>query len=91
MALPLLRSGAPPLPLVNPGASFSFRFPCRKRTTLWPPASVALDDGFRLPSLAAIVGVPDVTSLWVAWSDDGLRVRAEVKGVGRSQIGRAHV
>lgn len=72
-------------PLVNPGALYSFRFPCRKRKTLWPPESAALDDTHRLPSLARIVGVPDVTSLWVAWNDDGLRVRGEAKGVGKAR------
>lgn len=72
-------------PLVNPGALYSFRFPCRKRKTLWPPASAPLDDTHRLPSLARIVGVPDVASLWVAWNDDGLRVRGEVKGVGKAR------
>ena len=69
-------------PLVNPGALFSFRFPCRKRKSLWPPATAPLDDTCRLPSLAGIVGVPDVVALWIGWNDDGLRVRAEVKGVG---------
>lgn len=73
------------MPLVNPGAVFSFRFPCRRKKTLWPPASAGLDEAFRLPSLAAIVGVPDITSLWIAWNDDGLRVRGEVKGVGSSR------
>jgi len=72
-------------PLVNPGALFTFRIGCRKKKTLWPPASALLDDSFRLPSLASVVGVPDVTSLWLAWNDDGLRVRAEVKGVGKAR------
>ena len=45
----------------------------------------ALDETYRLPSLARIVGVPDITSLWVAWNDEGLRVRAEVKGVGKAR------
>ncbi len=72
-------------PLVNPGALYSFRFPCRRRKTLWPPESAALDETYRLPSLARIVGVPDITSLWVAWNDEGLRVRAEVKGVGKAR------
>lgn len=73
------------MPLVNPGALFSFRFPCRKKKTLWPPSTAALDDGFRLPALAAIVGVPDIAALWLAWNESGLRVRAEVKGVGPSR------
>ena len=70
------------MPLVNPGSLFTFRFPCRKRKTLWPPASAPLDDACRLPSLAGIVGVPDLVSLWLAWNDGGLRVRGEMKGVG---------
>ena len=82
---PLLILGARAVPLVNPGSLFTFRFPCRKRKTLWPPASAPLDDACRLPSLAAIVGVPDLVSLWLAWNDGGLRVRGEMKGVGASR------
>ena len=81
--MPIL--GARAVPLVNPGSLFTFRFPCRKRKTLWPPASAPLDDACRLPSLAAIVGVPDLVSLWLAWNDGGLRVRGEMKGVGASR------
>ena len=73
------------MPLVNPGSLFTFRFPCRKRKTLWPPASAPLDDACRLPSLAGIVGVPDLVSLWLAWNEGGLRVRGEMKGVGASR------
>lgn len=72
-------------PLVNPAALFSFRFPCRKRKTLWPPAAWDLDESCKLPSLAAVAGVPDVLGLWTAWNEQGLAIRAVARGVGSSR------
>lgn len=69
-------------PLVNPAALFTFRLPCRKRKKLWPPTGSGLDDACRLPSLAAVAGVPDVLDLWLAWNEEGLGVRAVAKGIG---------
>lgn len=68
--------------LVNPAALFRFRFKAPKRKTLWPPAASGIDDACRLPSLAAVTGVPDLLSLWVAWNDDGLAIRGALTGVG---------
>lgn len=73
------------MPLVNPGSLFTFRFPCRKRKTLWPPASGPLDEACRLPSLAAVAGVPDVLELFAAWSADGLVFRGIARGVGKDR------
>lgn len=72
-------------PLVNPGALFTFRLVCRRRRQLWPPAAAPLDGTCRLPDLSPVVGVPGIVSLWVAWNDSGLRVRGEVRGVGKSR------
>ena len=72
-------------PLVNPAALFTFRFPCRKRDALWPPASATLDDACRLPSLAAVVEVPDVVELSTAWNERGLAVRGVARGVGAAR------
>lgn len=72
-------------PLVNPAALFRFRFPCRRRAKLWPPAAANLDAACRLPSLAAVVGVPDVLELTLAWNETGLAVRARARGVGASR------
>ncbi len=72
-------------PLVNPAALFRFRLPCRRRETLWPPDASGIDDACRLPALAAVAGVPEVLSLWMAWNDDGLAVRAVARGIGASR------
>ena len=72
-------------PLVNPAALFRFRFPCRSREKLWPPVAANLDETCRLPSLAAVVGVPDLLELALAWNETGLAVRAAVRGVGTSR------
>jgi hypothetical protein len=72
-------------PLVNPAALFTFRFSCRKRDPLWPPASATLDDACRVPSLAAVAEVPDVVDLWTAWNERGLAVRGVARGVGASR------
>jgi hypothetical protein len=72
-------------PLVNPAALFRFRFSARKRKTLWPPTSWHGDESCRLPSLAAVAGVPDVLALWTAWNESGFAVRAEARGVGGSR------
>jgi len=72
-------------PLVNPAALFRFRFPCRRREKLWPPAAANLDETCRLPSLAAVVGVPDVLDLALGWNETGLAVRAAVRGVGANR------
>ena len=69
-------------PLVNPAAVFKFRLSCPRREQLWPPASAGLDEGCRLPSLASIVGVPDVLELFAAWNDGGLAIRGRARGVG---------
>ena len=72
-------------PLVNPAALFRFRFPCHRRETLWPPAAAKLDAACRLPSLAGVIGVPDVLELALAWNETGLAVRAVARGVGASR------
>ena len=72
-------------PLVNPAALFSFRLPCRRKKRLWPPASWDLDEGCRLPALAAIAGVPDLLDLRMAWNEEGLAVQAAARGVGGSR------
>ena len=69
-------------PLVNPAAPFRLRLPCHRRDRLWPPAPAGLGDDYRLPSFAAVVGVPDVLDLAVAWNDGGLAVVATARGVG---------
>lgn len=78
-------SGRTVTPLVNPAALFTFRFPCRKRAPLWPPAAAPLDEACRLPSLAAVAEVPDVIEMFLAWNDDGLALRGVVRGVGASR------
>jgi hypothetical protein len=72
-------------PLVNPAALFRLRLPCRRRERLWPPGSWGVDEACRLPSFALVSGVPDVLELALAWSDDGLAVRAAARGVGASR------
>jgi hypothetical protein len=72
-------------PLVNPASLFRFRFHCRRRETLWPPAAANLDESCRLPSLAAVVGVPDVLELALGWNETGLAVRAVARGVGAAR------
>ena len=72
-------------PLVNPAALFSFRLPCRRRKTLWPQAGWDLDEACRLPSLAAVPGVPDLLELWLAWNETGLAVRGLARGVGSNR------
>lgn len=69
-------------PLVNPAALFRFRLPCQRREKLWPPGSWGLDEACRLPSLAAIAGVPEVLELSAAWNADGLAFRGIARGVG---------
>jgi hypothetical protein len=69
-------------PLVNPAAPFRLRLPCHRRDRLWPPGPGGLPDDYRLPSFAAVLGVPDVLDLAVAWNDGGLAVSATVRGVG---------
>lgn len=69
-------------PLVNPAAPFRLRLPCHRRDRLWPPGPGGLGDDCRLPSFAAVVGVPDVLDLAVAWNDGGLAVAATARGVG---------
>lgn len=72
-------------PLVNPAALFTFRVPCHRRKTLWPPAAWYLDEKCRLPSFAAVAGVPDVLTMWLAWNEEGLAVRAVAKGIGAAR------
>lgn len=69
-------------PLVNPAAVFRLRLPCQQRKTLWPPAQWGLDEACRLPSFAAVIGVPDVLDLFIAWNETGLAVRGVGRGVG---------
>ena len=69
-------------PLVNPAALFRLRLSCPRRGTLWPPAASGLDEACRLPSFAAVAGVPDVLDLFIAWNDEGLGVRGVARGVG---------
>ena len=71
--------------LVNPAALFRFRLPCRRRAVLWPPADRKLDDACRLPALAPVADVPDLLSLWMAWNDDGLAVRAVTRGLSATR------
>jgi hypothetical protein len=72
-------------PLVNPAALFRIRLSCPRRERLWPPAGWGIDEACRLPSFAAVAGVPDVLDLSLAWNDDGLAVRAVARGVGESR------
>jgi hypothetical protein len=72
-------------PLVNPAALFRFRLPCRRRSKLWPAAAQDLDESCRLPALAPLADVPDLLDLRLAWNDDGLAVRAVVRGVGAAR------
>lgn len=69
-------------PLVNPAALFRLRLTCPRRKVLWPPAASGLDESCRLPSFAAVVGVPDILELFAAWSEDGLAIRGIARGVG---------
>ena len=69
-------------PLVNPAAVFRLRLPCQQRKTLWPPAQWGLDEACRLPSFAAMIGVPDLLDLSVAWNKTGLALRGVARGVG---------
>jgi hypothetical protein len=69
-------------PLVNPAALFRFRFTAPRRNTLWPPSASGLDEACRLPSLAAVNGVPDLLAIWAAWNDEGLALRGSLSGVG---------
>jgi hypothetical protein len=72
-------------PLVNPAALFRLRLTCPRRETLWPPAASDLDEACRLPSFATITGTPDVLTIWTAWNDAGLAIRADVTGVGSAR------
>jgi hypothetical protein len=72
-------------PLINPAALFRLRVPCLHRARLAPPPASALDEACRLPSFAAVVGVPDVLDLWMAWNADGLAVRGVARGVGAAR------
>ena len=72
-------------PLVNPAALFQLRLPCLRRDRLWPPATWGLDGACRLPSFAAVAGVPDVLDLALAWNDEGLAVRAIARRVGAAR------
>jgi hypothetical protein len=72
-------------PLVNPAALFRLRLPCQRRERLWPPAAWGLDDDCRLPSFAAVAGVPDILDLAAAWNSTGLALRAVARGVGSSR------
>jgi len=69
-------------PLVNPAALFRLRLPCHRRDRLWPPATAGLDAACRLPSFAAVAGVPAALELAVAWNERGLAVDATARGVG---------
>jgi len=69
-------------PLVNPAAAFRLRLPCHRRDRLWPAAAAGLEPDCRLPSFAAVIGVPDVLDLAFAWNDGGLAVAATARGVG---------
>lgn len=70
------------MPLVNPAAAFRLRLPCRRRPGR---AAGGLDATCRIPSFAALVGVPDVAELFLAWNDDGLAVKATTRGLGASR------
>lgn len=72
-------------PLVNPAALFTLRMTCPRRERLWPPAASGLDEACRLPSFAAVAGVPDVLTLWTAWNEEGLAIRGLARGVGASR------
>jgi hypothetical protein len=72
-------------PLINPASLFRLRVPCHHRARLWPPTARGLDDACRLPSFAAVAGVPDVLDLWMAWNADGLAVRGVARGVGTTR------
>lgn len=72
-------------PLVNPAALFKLRLSCPRRDRLWPPGDTGFDAACRLPSFAAVAGVPDVLDLWMAWNDGGLAVRGVARGVGSAR------
>ena len=72
-------------PLVNPASLFTLRLSCPRRERLWPPGDAGLDDACRLPSFAAVTGVPDVLDIAVAWNDEGLAVRGVARGVGNAR------
>ena len=72
-------------PIVNPAALFSFRFPCQKRSVLWPASKWGIDDTCQIQSLASVVGVPDLLSLWLAWNEEGIAIKAVAKGVGNAR------
>ena len=72
-------------PLVNPASLFKLRLPCRRRETLWPPASWGIDEACRLPSLASVAGVPDVLELFAAWNDEGIAFRGIARSVGKDR------
>jgi hypothetical protein len=72
-------------PLVNPAALFRFRLSCRRTPALWPAGQRDLDESCRLPSLAPLADVPDLLDLRLAWNEDGLAVRAAVRGVGAAR------
>ena len=72
-------------PLVNPAALFRLRLRCPRRDVLWPPAAWGIDEGCRLPSFAAVTGVPDVVELSLAWNDEGLGIRAVARGIGAAR------
>ena len=77
-----IRSPTVMCPLVNPASLFRFRLPCGRRDSLWPPAVANLDESLRLPTLAALADVPDLLDLRLAWNEQGLGLRAAVRGVG---------
>jgi hypothetical protein len=72
-------------PLVNPAALFRLRLRCPRRDALWPPADWGVDDACRLPSFAAVTGVPDVLELSLAWNASGLAVHAVTRGLGAAR------
>jgi hypothetical protein len=67
-------------PLLPPSFLFRFAAPCRYKSPLWGDKGAALDDSYRLLSLAELDGRPTFAEFYAAWSEQGLAFAAKVRG-----------
>jgi len=59
---------------------FRFSVPCRRRDPLWTKRGAALDESYRLVSLAALEDRPTWADIRAAWSESGLALAVRVQG-----------
>ena len=71
--------------LLAPRFLFRFAVPLRKKSPVWSPRGVALDESYLLPDLASLdVGTPSAEQAFadvrLGWSGDGLTLNVRVNG-----------